>query len=311
MALGPSNGKFRHVVRIRAMGRSFRPTFSIWTRLSLALAILHLPTPAQDDPKLQEALFRLSREATAFWQSAPGFIGREAINQRVLIVHRKRSGATDPKHKNEFKSQEVISWYAFGSLRRAPEALREFRRVFEIDGKPVEPELTAKSVFASEMKSRDDGARQDLLQQFENKTLASAATDFGQLLLLFTKKNLDKYSFERTTPTRVGADVALAIAFKQVGGDQALRIVDGSKKTTQRLQGDILVRQGDYLPLRISLSSSRTFKKNDIRDDATIDYSVTQGTLLPASLTHRRFVNDELIAESTYRYSSWERLAGK
>ena len=289
------------------MGRNFR----LFLRLSLALAILHLPTPAQDDPKLQEALYRLARDATTFWQTAPGFIGRETIHQRVLIVHRKRTGAIDPKRQNESKLQEIVSWYTFGSFRRAPEALREFRRVFEIDAKPVDEEAEAKKELATGMKSRDDDVRQELLKQFEDKTLAGAATDFGQVLLLFTKKNLDKYSFELSAPTRVGADTAMVIAFKQVGGNQALRIVDGRKKVAQKLQGEILVRQGDYLPLRITLNSTRELKNNEIRDEASVDYLVTQGALLPASLTYRRFVNDDLTVESTYRYSSWSAMPGR
>ena len=280
----------------------------MWTRVPLALAILHLPTPAQDDPKLQDALYRLSREATTFWQTAPGFIGRETIDQRILIVPRKHIGTVDPKRKGEFKSQEIVAWYTFGSFRRAPEALREFRRIYEIDGKPVEEQQAARSALVSEIKSRGDGAREDLLKNFEDRALAGTATDFGQVLLLFTKKNLDKYEFEQSAPSRVGADSAMVIAFKQVGGNQALRIVDGRKKTAQRLQGEILVRQGDYLPLRITLNSTRELKENEIRDEASVDYSVANGALLPASLTYRRFVNDGLTVESTCRYSSWEPL---
>lgn len=281
------------------------------TRMSLALAILHLPTPAEDDPKLQEALYRLVREATNFWQTAPGFIGRETIEQRIVIVHRKRNGAIDPKRQDESRSREIISWYAFGSFRRSPEALREFRRIVEIDGKAVDKEPAARSMLATQIKSRDDGAREELLKQFEDQTLAGAATDFGQLLLLFTKKNLDKYSFKQTTPSRVGADVAMVIAFQQVGGNQALRIVDGRKKVAQQLQGEILVRQGDYLPLRITLKSTSDVKENKIRDEAGVDYAVAHGALLPAALTYRRFVNDGLVVDSTYRYSGWEPLANQ
>ncbi|MDQ6760178.1 MAG: hypothetical protein M3Z32_09985 [Acidobacteriota bacterium] len=292
------------------MGRSFRPLLLLWTRLSLGLAILHLPTPAQDDPKLQEALYRLVREAALFWQTAPGFLGRETIHQQVLLVHRRRNGTIDPKRQDESRSQEILSWYTLAAFRRAPEALREFRRIYEIDGKPLEEESEAKSALVAQIKSRDDHIREELLKQFENKSLAGTATDFGQLLLLFTKRNLDQYTFAQTTPSRVGADQALVIAFQQVGGDQALRIVDGRKKVAQKLQGEILVRQGDYLPLRITLNSTRELKDNEIRDEATLDYAVTQGALLPASLTYRRSVNGGVVVESTYRYSGWER-AGK
>jgi len=282
------------------MGRSFR--------LFLAVSILHLPTPAAEDPKVREAEYRLAREASKFWQAAPGFVARETIQQRVLVSHRKRTGALDPKHPPEFKSQEIISWYAFSTFHGAPEALREFRRIFEIDGQPVEKEAMARTDFVSDITRGDDDARQRLLDQFEKKTLPGAAADFGQVLLLFTKSNLDKYSFEMAGQSRVGAESALVISFKQVGGSQSLRIVDGTRKVAQRLQGEVLVRQGDYLPLRVNLNSTRQQAKSQIRNEASVDYQVSQGALLPASLTYRRFVNDGLTVESTYRYSGWEPL---
>jgi hypothetical protein len=286
------------------MGRSFH--------LLLAFSILHLPTPAQDDPKVKEALYRLSREASQFWQKAPGFIGQERINQRVAVFKRKRGTleAAPLKEKSQpaFKTQQIVSWYAFGSLRGSPEAVREFRRIYEIDGKPIEREAAAKAALSFEITSKDDGAREKLLKQFEEEVLPGAATDFGQLLLLFSKSKLDKYSFQLAGESRVGADAALVIAFQQVGGNQALRILDGGKKLAEKLQGQILVRQGDYLPLRITLNSTREHKKNQIRDEASVDYEVSAGALLPASLIYRRFVNGDLVVESTYRYVLWEPL---
>jgi hypothetical protein len=286
------------------MGRSFH--------LLLAVSILHLPTPAQDDPKLKEALYRLSREASQFWQTAPGFVGRETINQRVLTYQRKRGKAEDispdVKGKPRFKTQQIVSWYAFGSLRGSPEAVREFRRIYEIDGKPIDREAVAKSSFMADIASHEDEAKENLLKQFEKEILPGAATDFGQLVLLFSKTKLDKYSFQLTGESRVGADAALVIDFKQVAGNQALRIQDGGKKLAEKLQGQILAREGDYLPLRIALNSTREHKKNHIRDEAIVDYAVSAGALLPASLTYRRFLNGDLIVESTYRYMSWEPL---
>jgi hypothetical protein len=286
------------------MGRSFH--------LLLAVSILHLPTPAQDDPKVKEALYRLSREASRFWQTAPGFIGRETVTQRVLTSKRKRHQAEDEprvdKRKPAFRTQQIVSWYSLGALRASPEALREFRRIYEIDGKPIEREAHAKSTFIAEVAATEDEPRQKLLAEFEREVLPGAATDFGQLLLLFSKSKLDKYAFQLTGESRVGADAALVIDFKQVAGNQALRIQDGGKKLTEKLQGQILAREGDYLPLRIALNSTREHKKNQIRDEAIVDYAVSAGALLPASLTYRRFLNGDLIVESTYRYMSWEPL---
>lgn len=261
---------------------------------------------------MQQALYRLSREASQFWQRAPGFLGRETIHQRVFVNKPKRGHAEDTspdlKGQPRFKTQQIVSWYGFGSLRGSPEAVREFRRIFEIDGKPIEREGAAKLSFIAEIASHRDEAKENLLKQFEKEVLPGAATDFGQVLLLFSKSKLDQYSFQPAGESRIGADVALVIAFQQVGGDQALRILDGGKKLAEKLQGQVLVRQGDYLPLRISLNSNREHKKNHIRDEASVDYALTGGTLLPASLTYRRYVNNDLLVESTYRYVAWEPL---
>src|SRR5205823_3092471 len=145
-----------------------------------------------------------------------------------------------------FKTQQIVSWYAFGSLRGSPEAVREFRRIFEIDNKPIEREGAAKSSFIADIGSQEDQSKQSLLKQFEKEVLPGAATDFGQVLLLFSKSKLDKYSFQLAGQSRMGADAALVIAFKQVGGNQALRILDGGKKLAEKLQGHLLVREGDY-----------------------------------------------------------------
>lgn len=286
------------------MGRSFQ--------LLLAVSIIHLPTPAQDDPTIKAALYRLSREASQFWQKAPGFIAREKIDQRIAVFKRKRRSAqaTPLSSGSEpvFKTQQISSWYALGTLRASPEAVREFRCIFEIDGRTIQREAAAKAEFARELTSTNDDSREKLLQQFEKDVLPGAAADFGQLLLLFSKSKLDKYSFKLAGESRVGADAAVVIAFEQTGGKQALRILDAGKNLAEKLHGQILVRQSDYLPLRITLNSTREHKKNQIRDEASVDYEVSGGALLPASLLYRRFLNSDLIVESTYRYTSWEPL---
>ncbi|MBV8817714.1 MAG: hypothetical protein JO022_05100 [Acidobacteriaceae bacterium] len=153
--------------------------------------------------------------------------------------------------------------------------------------------------------------KEDLRQEFEKSCVAGAATDFGQLILLFTKPNLSKYRFEFTGDTRIGVDNAWLIGFTQQGGNESLHISEGSKKMKEKLQGEIAVRQGDYLPLRITLNSSHNREDNEIRDEAKLDYAVISGTLLPAALVYRRFVNDEMVLESIYRYSDWQPIPAK
>jgi hypothetical protein len=263
-----------------------------------------------------EALYRVSREAARLWQTAPSFIARESVVQRALVHKKNRLsigvgmgsiGSGIPL----FQTREILSYYSLGAFQGAPEALHEFRETFSVDGHSVAEEPAARAKLIEELEGDVDATKQELVKQFEKKCVAGAATDFGQLILLFTRSHVDKYSYEVTGDGRIGADTAWVLSFKQLGGEQALRITDNGKKIVEKLQGEIWVRQGDYLPLRITLNSTRARDKSEIRDEAKVDYTVVSGALLPASLTYRRFTDDDLALESVYRYSNWEALPGK
>ncbi len=276
----------------------------------LCLPLLLLTAQAADDPRVKDALYRLAREASQFWQAAPGFAARETIRQRIIVAPKRRKTAPDaPPPQPKWKAQQIESWYGFGAFRRAPEALREFRRSYAIDDKPIEAEARARAGFAAELTSRDEEERDKLLEEFQKNIMPGAATDFGQVILLFTKGKLEQYAYEPATQARMGADRALVIPFKQSGGGQALRIVEGRRQIERKLEGALWVREGDYLPLRIAFNSERALdKKTRVRDEATVDYLVTAGALLPASLVYRRFENDVLVVEANYQYQDWQPL---
>jgi hypothetical protein len=246
-----------------------------------------------------EALYRVSRDAARMWQIAPGFIGREIITQKAQVYRHKRMVT---------ENREVASFYTLGAFKGTPEALREFRETFSIDGKPLQDEAAAREKLAAEMAGGNDESKRELLQTFDEKSLGGSATDFGQIILLFTKPNLDRYTFELAGNNRLGVDNAWIIDYKQQSGTQSLHVSDRGKKLNEKLQGEIWVRQGDNLPLRIVLNSTRSRDKKDIRDEAKVDYTVVSGALLPAALTYRRFVDSELVLESIYRYSDWRQI---
>ena len=290
--------------------RSVRSRFFILAALALAPSLL----PAQDT-LASETLPQIARQASKFWQAASGYLCRETLHQRALTLPKRRirigRKATEPV-KPEFKDREIVSFYALAGFRTTPEALHEFRQVFMVDGRPTIPEAKALERFRTILSSRDDRARTELQEDFGQVNLAVAATDFGQLILLFTKANLGKYIFERDAPALIGADRAIVIKFRQSTGQEALRIGEPGKQVKQPLSGKLWVRESDNQPLRITLTATRQLESDEIRDEASVDYAPTaMGAVLPASVVYRRYIDNELKVENVSQYSDWQPVETK
>jgi len=290
--------------------RSVRSGFFILAALALMSSSL-----LAEETIPGETLAQISRHASRFWQAASGYFCRETMHQKALILPKRKlrigRKATEPV-KAEFKDREIVSYYALGSFRITPEALHEFRQVFLVDGKPVIPEAKALQRFQAVLASNDDRAKTELQEDFQQANLAVAATDFGQLILLFTKGNLGKYIFERDTTALIGADRAMVIKFRQSTGPEALRIGEPGKQVNQPLSGKLWVRESDYQPLRITLTATRHLETEEILDEATVDYAPTAaGSVLPASLVYRRYVDGELKVENVSQYSDWQPVNAK
>ena len=285
--------------------RSVRSRFFILAALAAGTCSLF----AQDTLPA-ETLPQLARQASKFWQAASGYFCRETLHQKALIMPKRKlrigRKALDPA-KPEFKDREVISYYALGNFRATPEALHEFREVIQVDGKAVLPEEKALQKFRAVLGSKDDRAKSELQEDFDQANLAVAATDFGQLILLFTRANLEKYHFERESDAFIGAEHAIVLKFRQSAGQEGLRIEEPGKQVKQPLSGQLWVRTADYQPLRITLTTTRQLESSEIRDEARVDYApAAAGAVLPASVTYRRYVDNELKVENVSQYSGWQ-----
>jgi len=272
-------------------------------------------TAFAQDTLVTQALPQIAKQASRFWQTAPGYVAKETLKQKAAVKPKRKfrigGGAVDPP-KPELKDREIVSYYAISSFRSSPEALHEFRKVVSVDGKPAAPEGTALEKFRATLASSDDRARKVLQANFDKTGLAIAAIDFGQLILLFTKPNLQKYTFESHSTGLIGADRAVVIAFRQNTGAESFRIVEAGKQMNEPLSGELWVRDSDFTPLRITLTVSRREQFEEIRDEARVDYELKAGgTLLPASVVYRRFRSDELTVENVYEYSDWQPLRAK
>jgi len=247
--------------------------------------------------------------ASIFWHSAPNYTAFEALNQRALTLPKRRlrigASANEPP-KPDFTHREIVSCYALSSLKPAPEALREFRQIVSIDAKPLLAASDARDKLRTALANPSEKSKKTLLGDFEKANLAVTATDFGQLILLFTKANLAKYSFELRGSALVGADRALIVDYRQRAGAEAFRVSEPGVEAREPLTGQIWIRESGFVPLRITLNASRTEHSKKVRDEARVDYEPTVGMILPVSVAFRRFVNEELHVENIYTYSDWK-----
>ena len=102
---------------------------------SFLFALLAIHEPAartQTDPRLEQALPQIAKQASVFWHSAPSYVARETLKQKAIVSSRRKlrigKAALEP-HAPSFKDREIVSYYGFSSYRAAPEALHEFRSV--------------------------------------------------------------------------------------------------------------------------------------------------------------------------------------
>jgi hypothetical protein len=81
----------------------------------------------------------------------------------------------------------------------------------------------------------------------------------------------------------------------------------GKQTSRLALQGRLLVRQSDGLPLRIQSWSENTQSTRTVRDEATVDYvQSAHGFLTPTSVIHRHMVDGQVITENLYRYDPFK-----
>src|SRR6185295_10809360 len=101
----------------------------------------------------------------------------------------------------------------------------------------------ARHALSLGLKSADDRARKRMLEDFRKFGLTDAATDFGQMLLLFTRRELHNYDFRISGSDRLGADEAIVLTYDQRQGDQKFLVFEGRKTVRAKLDGKLWVRQ--------------------------------------------------------------------
>jgi hypothetical protein len=266
---------------------------------------------------------RISEEAEVFARSARAVLSEETLRQRARkpdARFRPRVGdaATKPP-KDEYLTREVVSEYGYSSYKDSPNALHEFRTVISIDGKKFQTPEKARRALSLGMTSADDELKKQMLRDFEKHGLIGAITDFGQVVLLFTKRRLPDYEFAVVRQERLGSETAAVLSFKQKAGKEALTVFTTRAAVHNGLQGFIWVRLPDYLPLRIRLLSARKDGPFVITTDATVDYAMSpHGCILPTRVEHREYVPNEpgkpggqLLTENIFQYAPFRKFSAE
>jgi hypothetical protein len=256
---------------------------------------------------------RLAEEAEVFARTARAVLSEETLQQRHLKPPGRfhpRIGVAPPSEV--YLTREIVSEYGFSSFQDSPTFLHEFRTVISVDGKKVLTAEKARRSLTLGMAAADDGVKKQMLTDFEKHGLTGSATDFGQLILLFTKRRLNDYEFAMAGQDHIGADTAAVISFKQKGGQEALTVFAGNNAQRAALQGFLWVRLPDFLPLRIRLLSAHKEGENLIRTTATVEYAMSaHGCLLPASVLYRDLVGNKLLAENIYQYAPFRKFGSE
>jgi hypothetical protein len=268
-------------------------------------------SPAQSS--LPDLLSRVAEEAEMLQQNAPKSLSREVLEQRALMpatrfrprIGKKATAAVPPPR---LLVREIVSEYSVGILKEsAVRNLTELRQVISVDGRKIQSPERARHALSLGITSPDDRIRKRMLEDFARHGLVDIATDYGIILLAFSKRGLENMNVALAGEEQVGADAAWVLNWQQTSPDAGMLEFLGNQASRLALEGRLLVRQSDGLPLRIQSWSEHPQATHKIRDEATVDYvQSAHGFLTPASVIHRHLVDGQVITENLYRYEPFK-----
>lgn len=269
-------------------------------------------------PELQDLLDALDRTASFFARTAPSLGARETLTQRarranMQVLRRDRHheikeiAFTLPE---TFESHEVVSDYSMGTPAGGA-GFHEIRRILEFDRMPPGDATTpVRHAMTLALDDADDEVKKKILEELELDRLEGAATDFGPILLLFSSARQRDTRFSSGGRRALPSGPALVINYRQTAGRGALTEFRNRRETKHMPEGQIWLREDDLLPLRITLSTEEIITpKYLLRNEAEIEYIPTPFGLAPHFVTHRQYVNQDLLVENRFSYSHYRGLA--
>jgi len=261
-------------------------------------------------PPTENQLLRLAEEAEAFAQLATQIVGQESMEQ-ILLLPPPRFRQRGEKLVPQFRTRRVVSEYGF-SVFQDDGNLHELRQVLQVDGKQVKKPGELRQTLSMGMKGEADRLKKKLLKEFERYGLPQAATDFGQLILLFTKRQIPNYTFDAGATQYQGADQMQVVRYVQKEDDAtAVTVFEGKRVVRHRMQGEVWLRVRDGVPLRVTMTAARQDEKEkvELRHSAVVDYVVSPyGALLPVSVTYNESIAGTTMMESRSQYSDFKKF---
>jgi hypothetical protein len=276
--------------------------------VTLLLAAQEPPAPAT----FPQILSRVAEEAEVLQQNAPKALSLETLEQRALMppsrFHPRIGKAATVVPGPRIQVREIVSEYSVGTLQESTSRdLFELRQVVSVDGLKVQSAESARHALSLGIKSPDDRVRKRMLEDFAKHGLVDIATDYGLILLAFTKRGQENMEIMDGGEEQVGADIAVVVSWRQKSSEGGALVFAGKLASRRILEGRLLVRKSDGLPLRVEAWTERHDGKVTSREDATVEYvQSAHGFLTPASVVHRHFINGGLITENLYRYEPFK-----
>ena len=272
---------------------------------------------AQTAPALDEYLEALARTAATFAQTAPGLTAQETLDQRgrrgfveTLRGKNDKIKTLDVRLPDDFRTHHVVSSYALAEIGEG-RVLHEIRTAVTMDGKSLATPDEARHALTAGLRSADDRTKRKLLEDLERNQLEGAATDFGQLILLFKKRLQKDYAFSLADERQLGGEPVVVLGYRQISGTQGLTVFKERTEDRQPATGQIWLRQKDLLTLRITMNTEEPLsKKFTIRTEAAVDYMPSPFGLVPVSVVHKQFLNagranSSLMVENDYHYTDF------
>jgi len=263
------------------------------------------------DNQIQRTTERLAAEATAFQSIASRLVGRETIQQKTRkSAPRLRIRVADPERapaEPEWLTRTLVSEYGYTNF--AGGALHELRQVLTVDGKAVKgkgPQELARIISTA-----DEKRKQELVKAFEGYGLQGAVNDFGQILLLFSPRNIVRYEFVLNSLDFVDSISVVVFDYRQIDGPNAMTVVKagGNSAEQVRMEGQVWVRLDNYLPVRVTMATTQRQKNRTVRHEAVVNYAPSEyGTLLPVDLHHRESWDDTVVVYNDVRYEGFKPL---
>src|SRR4051794_1945242 len=229
------------------------------------LLLVALYVAAQESPllPLDSILSRIAEEAEVLQQNAPKALTTETLQQRTLLPPSRfrprmgKSALEPPKPRQQVR--EIVSEYSVGALKEsASRNLTEFRQVISVDGRKVQSVESARHALSLGLKSEDDRARKRMLEDFARNGLVDVATDYGLILLAFTKRAQTDTQFVLAGEDLIGTEPVLVISWEQTASGAGMLEFLGNQTNRRAMRGRLLVRKSDGLPLRVQVWTEHT-----------------------------------------------------